>query len=50
MASTNNKRVGRYDLITPMLPCKDEILAKFEKFLMSGHYILSRRNWPKPAV
>ena len=40
MASTNNKRVGRYDLITPMLPCKDEILAKFEKFLMSGHYIL----------
>jgi len=40
MASTNNKRVGRYDLLTPMLPCKDEILAKFEKFLMSGHYIL----------
>jgi UDP-2-acetamido-2-deoxy-ribo-hexuluronate aminotransferase len=40
MAPTNDKRVGRYDLITPMLPCKDEILAKFEKFLMSGHYIL----------
>ena len=40
MAATNDKRVGRYDLITPMLPCKDEILAKFEKFLMSGHYIL----------
>ncbi len=40
MTPTNDKRVGRYDLITPMLPCKDEILAKFEKFLMSGHYIL----------
>ncbi len=24
------KRVGRYDLVTPMLPCKDEIVAKFE--------------------
>ncbi len=34
------KRVGRYDLITPMLPVKDEILAKFEKLLMSGQYIL----------
>jgi len=40
MAAKNDTRVGRYDLITPMLPCKDEILAKFEKFLMSGHYIL----------
>jgi dTDP-4-amino-4,6-dideoxygalactose transaminase len=40
MATNQHKRVGRYDLITPMLPCKDEILAKFEKFLMSGHYIL----------
>lgn len=40
MSAKNNKRVGRYDLITPMLPCKDEILEKFEKFLMSGHYIL----------
>ena len=25
------KRVSRYDLITPMLPVKDEICAKFEK-------------------
>ena len=40
MSAKNEKRVGRYDLITPMLPCKDEILAKFEKFLMSGNYIL----------
>ena len=40
MAAKNDKRVGRYDLITPMLPCKDEIMEKFEKFLMSGHYIL----------
>jgi len=34
------KRVGRYDLVTPMLPCKDEILAKIEKCLMTGNYIL----------
>ena len=34
------KRVSRYDLITPMLPVKDEICAKFEKLLMSGNYIL----------
>ena len=27
MSAKNEKRVGRYDLITPMLPCKDEILA-----------------------
>ena len=30
------RRVGRYDLVTPMLPCKDEIVAKFEKLLLSG--------------
>ncbi len=40
MSTNNDKRVGRYDLITPMLPCKDEIMEKFEKFLMSGNYIL----------
>ena len=40
MSATNNQRIGRYDLITPMLACKDEILAKFEKFLVSGNYIL----------
>ncbi len=44
MAPANDKstmkRIGRYDLITPMIPCKDEIMEKFEKFLMSGHYIL----------
>ena len=33
-------RVGRYDLVTPMMPCREEILAKFEKFLDSGQYIL----------
>ncbi len=36
----NTPRVRRYDLITPMKPVKDEILAKFEKLLMSGQYIL----------
>ncbi len=40
MTGKNEKRVGRYDLITPMLPVKEEILGKFEKFLMSGHYVL----------
>lgn len=35
------RRVGRYDLVTPMLPCKDEIVAKFEKLLLSGRYILA---------
>ena len=40
MSENSANRVGRYDLITPMLPCKDEILAKFEKILMSGNFIL----------
>ncbi|MDX2472542.1 MAG: hypothetical protein QNL91_02445, partial [Candidatus Krumholzibacteria bacterium] len=39
-AKSAHKRVGRYDLITPMLPVKDEIVAKFEKLLLSGNYIL----------
>ena len=34
------KRVGRYDLVTPMLPVKDEIVARFEKILLSGNFIL----------
>lgn len=38
--SQGTPRVGRYDLVTPMVPCKDEIMEKFEKFLMSGRYIL----------
>lgn len=33
-------RVGRYDLVTPLIPCKDEIMAKFEAILMSGNFIL----------
>lgn len=40
MSSSEPKRIGRYDLVTPMLPCKDEILKRFERFLMSGQYIL----------
>jgi len=39
--TTPLKRVGRYDLVTPMLPCKDEIVAKFEKLLLSGRFILA---------
>lgn len=34
------KRVGRYDLVTPMIPCREEILAKIEKCMMTGNYIL----------
>lgn len=33
-------RVGRYDLVTPMIPCKDEIMAKFETILTTGNFIL----------
>ncbi|MCP4574432.1 MAG: DegT/DnrJ/EryC1/StrS family aminotransferase [bacterium] len=35
-----NARTGRYDLVTPMIPCKDEIMAGIEKILMTGSYIL----------
>ncbi|PID81866.1 hypothetical protein CSA17_01990 [bacterium DOLJORAL78_65_58] len=38
--SHGKTRVGRYDLVTPMMPCKDELMEKFEKFLLSGRYIL----------
>ncbi len=34
------KRVGRYDLVTPMRPCKEEILGKIEQCLDTGNYIL----------
>ncbi len=37
-----SKRISRYDLITPMMPCKDELMEKFEKFLLSGQYILGK--------
>jgi dTDP-4-amino-4,6-dideoxygalactose transaminase len=34
--------VARYDLVTPMLPVKDQIMADFERILMSGQYILGQ--------
>lgn len=40
MPSPSPRRVARYDLVTPMLPCKDEIMAGLERILTSGHYIL----------
>jgi dTDP-4-amino-4,6-dideoxygalactose transaminase len=40
MAEKEIRRIPRYDLVTPMLPCKEEIMAAFERFLLSGHYIL----------
>jgi dTDP-4-amino-4,6-dideoxygalactose transaminase len=35
-------RVPRYDLVTPMLPIKDQIMADFERILMSGQFILGK--------
>jgi len=40
MNPTNESRVSRYDLVTPMIPCKDEILAGVERIMMTGNYIL----------
>lgn len=40
MSDHNKERVSRYDLVTPMKPVKDQIMADFEQILMSGQYIL----------
>jgi len=40
MSDPKQSRVARYDLVTPMLPVKDQIMADFERILMSGQYIL----------
>ena len=40
MSEQNKQRVSRYDLVTPMKPLKDQIMADFEQILMSGQYIL----------
>ena len=40
MMQEKPQRIRRYDLVTPMIPCKDEIMERFEKLLMSGQYIL----------
>jgi dTDP-4-amino-4,6-dideoxygalactose transaminase len=42
MADQQKRRVHRYDLVTPMLPVKDQIMADFERILMSGQYILGQ--------
>ena len=42
MSSSSHNRIGRYDLISPMKPCREEIVGKFEKLLMSGNYILGQ--------
>jgi dTDP-4-amino-4,6-dideoxygalactose transaminase len=34
------RRIQRYDLVTPMMPCKDEILAGVDRILSTGGYIL----------
>jgi len=38
--SREKKSVGRYDLVTPMIPCQDELLAGVERILTTGNYIL----------
>jgi dTDP-4-amino-4,6-dideoxygalactose transaminase len=42
MADQQKRRVPRYDLVTPMLPVKAQIIADFERILMSGQYILGQ--------
>jgi dTDP-4-amino-4,6-dideoxygalactose transaminase len=42
MSDPKQSRVKRYDLVTPMLPVKEQILADFERILMSGQYILGQ--------
>jgi len=34
------RRVDRYDLVSPMMPCKEEILAGVDRILSTGSYIL----------
>jgi len=40
MRENDGRRVDRYDLVTPMLPCKQEILDGVERLLSTGRYIL----------
>ena len=42
MTEQSKRRVPRYDLVTPMLPLKNQILADFERILLSGQYILGQ--------
>jgi dTDP-4-amino-4,6-dideoxygalactose transaminase len=42
MHENDGCRVARYDLVTPMLPCKQEILAGVDRLLSTGEYILGR--------
>lgn len=38
------RRVPRYDLVSPMMPCKNEILAGVERILSTGAYILGEET------
>jgi dTDP-4-amino-4,6-dideoxygalactose transaminase len=40
MSHQEQRRIARYDLVTPMQPCKEEILAGVERLLDTGAYIL----------
>jgi dTDP-4-amino-4,6-dideoxygalactose transaminase len=40
VSNSKQTRISRYDLVTPMLPVKDQVMADFERILMSGQYIL----------
>lgn len=38
------RRVPRYDLVSPMMPCREEILAGVDRILTSGAYILGEET------
>lgn len=40
MRPERDRALPRYDLVTPMIPCRDEILAGVERLLATGSYIL----------
>ncbi len=40
MKEATMQRVERYDLVSPMMPCKAEILAGVDRILSTGSYIL----------
>jgi dTDP-4-amino-4,6-dideoxygalactose transaminase len=44
MSHAKPSRVGRYDLVSPLRPVKDEIVAKFEKILLTGGFILGEEG------
>ena len=44
MKEEQMRRVPRYDLVSPMMPCKEEILAGVDRILSTGAYILGEET------